>query len=251
MRNLIAILRRELYAYFVTPIAYFVLIPFLFVCGFFFWAAFSFFSNPRAAIPNAPNELMAGMMQTMSMILLLVTPILTMRLFAEEKRTGTMELLMTSPVREVEVVLGKYLASLGLMGLMLLSTLPYPLYVHRYGNPDNGPIIAGYLGVFLLGSCLIALGLMISAMTRNQIVAAVVTFGVGLLLWVITFLPAEWGAFAGYRTLRSALVYLSLQQHLENFTRGVIVVKDLVFYLSFAVVCLYLTTTAVLSSRWR
>ncbi|MBT3269478.1 ABC transporter permease subunit [Candidatus Poribacteria bacterium] len=249
MRNTAAIYRRELRAYFVSPIAYFVLIPFLFVCGFFFWSAFSYYA--RARYPNAPTELMAGMLQTMSMILVLVTPVLTMRTFAEEKRSGTMELLITSPVREVEVVLGKFLASWTLLIIMLAATLPYPIYVHRYGNPDNGPIVTGYLGLVLLGACLIALGLMASSATRNQIVAAVTTFGLGLLLWVITFLPQSVGSFEAYKTLRSGIVYLSLQQHLEDFTRGVIVLKDVFFYISFAAVCLFLTVTSVVSGRWR
>ena len=141
MRNVGAIYRREVYSYFVSPIAYFVLIPFLFVCGFFFWSAFSYFANAR--VPNAPTELMAGMLQTMSMILVLVPPVLTMRTFAEEKRSGTMELLITSPVREVEVVLGKFAGSWTLLLIMLAATAPYPVYVHRYGNPDNGPILTG------------------------------------------------------------------------------------------------------------
>jgi ABC-2 type transport system permease protein len=249
MRNVGAIYRREVYSYFVSPIAYFVLIPFLFVCGFFFWSAFSYFANAR--VPNAPTELMAGMLQTMSMILVLVTPVLTMRTFAEEKRSGTMELLITSPVREVEVVLGKFLASWTLLGIMLVGTLPYPIYVHRYGNPDNGPIVTGYLGLVLLGACLISLGLMASSTTRNQIVAAVMTFGVGLLLWVITFLPQSVGSFEAYKTLRAGIVYLSLQQHLEEFTRGVIVLKDVFYYVSFTLVCLFLTVTSIVSSRWR
>ena len=249
MRNIGAIYRRELYSYFVSPIAYFVLIPFLFVCGFFFWSAFSYFAQAR--VPNAPTELMAGMLQTMSMILVLVTPVLTMRAFAEEKRSGTMELLITSPVREVEIVLGKFAGSWTLLLIMLAATAPYPVYVHRYGNPDNGPIFTGYLGLMLLGACLISLGLMASSTTRNQIVAAVVTFGIGLLLWVITFLPQSVGSFEAYKTLRAGIVYMSLQQHLEDFTRGVIVLKDVFFFLTFTVVCLFLTVTSVVSGRWR
>ena len=249
MRNTIAIAGRELYSYFVSPIAYFVLIPFLFVCGFFFWASFAYFS--RADVPNAPNELMGGMLQTMSVLLVLVTPVITMRLFAEEKRSGTMELLLTSPTREVEIVLGKFIASWTLLAAMLGSTLPYPLYVHRYGDPDNGPILTGYLGLFLLGGCLLSLGMMMSSMTKNQIVAAVMTFGLGLVLWVINFLPASMGTVQAYPTLRAGLVYLSLQDHLEEFTRGVIVLKDVFFYISFTCVCLYLSVTSVISARWR
>jgi len=249
MRNVTAIFVRELYAYFVSPIAYFVIIPFLFVCGFFFTAAFSYFA--LGSVPNAPNELMSGMLQTMSLLLVLVSPLLTMRLFAEEKRTGTMELLMTSPVREAAIVLGKFLACWTLLAVMLLGTLPFPLYVRSYGNPDVPPIITGYFGLFLLGGCLLSLGLMVSSATRNQIVAAVVTFGAGLILWVISFLPESAGAFGGYKTLRAGLVYLSLQEHLNDFTRGVVVLKDVYFYLSFTAVCLFLTVTSVVSARWR
>ena len=249
MRNVAAILVRELYAYFVSPIAYFVVIPFLFVCGFFFTAAFSYFAV--GTVPNAPNELIGGMLQTMSLLLVLVTPLLTMRLFAEEKRVGTMELLITSPVREVEIVIGKFLSCWALLAVMLVGTVPFPLYVRRYGNPDVPPIVTGYLGLFLLGGCLLSLGLMISSATRNKIVAAVVTFGLGLILWVISFLPESVGAFEGYKTIRVGLVYLSLQEHLNDFTRGVIVLKDVFFYLSFTAVCLFLTVTSVVSARWR
>jgi ABC-2 type transport system permease protein len=174
-----------------------------------------------------------------------------MRLFAEEKRVGAMELLITSPVREVEIVLGKFLASWALLAVMLAGTVPFPVYVRRYGNPDVPPILTGYFGLFLLGGCLLSLGLMISSATRNQIVAAVVTFGLGLILWVISFLPESVGAFEGYKTLRMGLVYLSLQEHLNDFTRGVIVLKDVYFYLSFTVICLFLTVTSVVSARWR
>lgn len=249
MRNVLAIGKRELYAYFVSPIAYFVVIPFLFVCGFFFAVAFSYFSV--GTVPNAPNELIGGMLQTMSLLLVLVTPLLTMRLFAEERRTGTMELLATSPVREVEIVLGKFLASWTLLAVMLMGTVPFPLYVRQYGNPDIPPILTGYFGLFLLGGCLLALGLMVSSGTRNQIVAAVVSFGLGLILWVIGFIPESVSGFGGYKTLRAGLVYLSLQEHLTDFTRGVIVLKDLFFYLSFTGVCLFLTVTLVVSARWR
>lgn len=249
MRNVFAVVKRELYAYFVSPIAYFVVIPFLFVCGFFFAVAFSYFSV--GTVSNAPNELVGGMLQTMSLLLLLVTPLLTMRLFAEEKRTGTMELLRTSPVRETEVVLGKFLASWFLLAVMLMGTLPLPLYVRSRGNPDIPPILTGYGGLFLLGGCLLALGLVVSSGTRNQIVAGVVSFGLGLILWAIGFLPESAGAFEGYKTLRAGLVYLSLQEHLTDFTRGVVVLKDLFFYLSFIGVCLFLTVTLVVSERWR
>jgi ABC-2 type transport system permease protein len=249
MRSVIAIFRRELASYFVSPIAYFVVIPFLFVSGFFFTAAFFYFAG--AQIPNAPNELVAGNLQTMSLLFVLVTPVLTMRLLAEEKRTGTMELLTTSPVRETEIVLGKFFASWALLVVLLLATFPYLAWVRRYGNPDVGPIVSGYVGLFLLGGCLLSLGLMVSSMTRNQIVAAVVSFGVGLILWVINFLPETVGGFEAYQTLRAGLVYLSLQQHLEDFTRGVVVLKDIFFYLSFTAVCLYLTVTSVVSARWR
>ncbi|MBM3215515.1 ABC transporter permease [Candidatus Poribacteria bacterium] len=249
MRHIRAVFVRELYAYFVSPIAYFVIVPFLLVSGFFFTAAFSYFA--MGSVPNAPNELVGGMLQTMSLLLVLVTPLLTMRLFSDEKRTGTMELLLTSPLREAEIVIGKFLASWALLCLILLGTTPYPIFVRRYGNPDIAPILTGYLGILLLGACLLALGLMVSSTTRNQIVAAVSSFGLSLVLWVISFLPESLGAFEGYKAIRPGLVYLSLQQHLDEFTRGVIAVKDVIFYLSFTAVCLYLTVVSVVSARWR
>jgi len=180
-----------------------------------------------------------------SVILLFFTPALTMKLFAEERKTGTIELLLTSPLKDTEVVLGKFLASWLLFGMMLLLTGLFPILLTRFGDPDFGPISSGYLGLILLGSAFLALGVMVSSMTKNQIVAALTSFGLLLSLWVIGFLSNRGGV------LGKVFGYLSLTAHFEDFSRGTISLKHTVYYLSFTFVCLFLTVKAVESSKWR
>ena len=244
-----AICKREIYSYFVSPVAYFTIVPYLLLCGFFFYIAFNVAS--QSGSETAAIDLMIGSIQTMSVLLTLASPLLTMRSFAEERRAGSMELLATSPIRERDIVLGKFFASWFLVGAMLLATAPYPLFVQRYGNPDVAPILVGYLGLGLLGGCLLALGLLISSLSSNQIVAGVSTLGAGLFLWMIQSLPPAAGTATLYGTLREIAVYMSLQQHLTGFSQGVVAVKSLVYYLSFISVCLYLTTVSSASFRWK
>lgn len=245
----LAVCRREIYSYFVSPVAYFTIVPFLLLCGFFFYITFIPLSRPGSE--TTASDLMVFAIQTMSVLLTLASPLLTMRSFAEERRAGSMELLATSPIRERDIVLGKFFASWFLVGAMLLATAPYPLFVRRYGNPDALPILVGYFGLALLGGCLLALGLLISSLSSNQIVAGVSTLGAGLFLWMIQSMPQAAGTATLYGTLREIVVYLSLQQHLTGFSQGVVAVKSLVYYLSFISICLYLTTVSSASFRWK
>ena len=244
-----AVCKREIYSYFVSPVAYFTIVPFLLLCGFFFYVTFNYAS--RSGSENAAAGLMIGAVQTMSVLLTLASPLLTMRSFAEERRAGSMELLAASPIRERDIVLGKFFASWFLVGAMLLATAPYPLFVSRYGNPDAAPILVGYLGLALLGGCLLALGLLISSLSSNQIVAGVSTLGAGLFLWMIQSLPPAAGVATLYGTLREIAVYMSLQQHIAGFSQGDVAFKSLFYYLSFISVCLYLTTISSASFRWK
>src|SRR5579875_374292 len=175
MGNIVAIARRELMSYYGSFLFYVVTAAFLVITGFFFAVTVAFSRSAQVA----------PLFQTMYTIMLLVAPILTMRLLAEEQRTGTIELLLTSPVRDAELVLGKFLAGLGLLVSMLVLTGFYPLLLALYGNPDRGGIIGGYLGALLFGGLAIAVGLFTSSLTQNQIVAAVLSFAILLLLWVI------------------------------------------------------------------
>jgi len=241
MKNIGAIFLKELHNYFVSAIAYIVIIGFVAISGFFFTIALNRYSFSQDSVEYVTSILFGNM----SMMLLFITPLLTMRLFAEEKKSGTIELLMTAPVRDTEVVIGKFLAGWSLLVGMLLLTFLFPLLMTRYGNPDFGPIFSSYLGLVLLGSCFLSLGIMISSMTKNQIVAAFVSFGILLFLWVIGFISNQtgiWGDIFGY---------ISLIEHFEYFTRGVVGLKHVIYYLSFIAVCLFLTVKSVESAKWR
>lgn len=241
MKNIAAIVVKELHTYFVSPIAYFVLFIFTAVSGFLFSMILLNFS----AYQQSSMAVIQVLFNNISVILLFFTPALTMRLFAEEKKTGTIELLMTSPLKDTEVVLGKFLSSWIMLVIMLILTLLFPLLTAQFGDPDIGPILSGYLGLVLLGSALLAVGVMISSMTKNQIVAALTSFGLLLSLWIIGFLSSRGGKVGDF------LGYLSLTQHFEDFSRGTVSLKHAVYYLSFTIVCLFLTVKSVESSKWR
>jgi ABC-2 type transport system permease protein len=241
MRNIWTIFLKEMYTYFVSPVAYFVLFVFVGITGFLF---------STSLIIGGRNQMMTTevlniMFLNMSVTLLFFAPAMTMKLFAEEKRIGTIELLMTSPVRDVEVVLGKYLASFALLLLMLTITLAFPVITSFYGRVDVGPVVSGYVGLILLGASFLSIGILVSSMTKNQIVSALTSFGVLLLLWVIGFIAR------GHGTIGDVLRYLSLVEHFEDFARGVIGLKHLIYYLSATVLFLFMTVRSVESSKWR
>jgi ABC-2 type transport system permease protein len=171
---------------------------------------------------------------------------LTTRLFAEEKKSGTIELLLTYPVRDGEVLAGKFLAAEALYAVLLALTLLYPAIVASFTRVEWGPILTGYLGLVLTGGTFLAVGLLISSLTENQIVAGFGTFGVLLALWII-----GWGAeFAG-GSLRAVLQYLSITEHMDAFSRGLVDTKDLVYYLTAIAFALFLTLRSLDSKRWR
>jgi ABC-2 type transport system permease protein len=236
MRNAFTIARRELSAYFTSPVAYVVTAGFLVIAGYFFY--FILYYSQEATLRYLFNNL--------TTILLFVAPILSMRLLAEEQRSGTIELLLTAPVRDWEVVLGKWAAALAFWLVMLLPTLLYPFFLSRFGDPDWFPIITGYLGIILLGGVLLALGTLTSALTQNQVVAAVLGIGLTILLWLI----GAAGDFAG-SSLSGFFQYLALSTHFYDLTRGVVDTKNLIYYLSVIVAALFLATRVLESRRWR
>jgi len=187
-----------------------------------------------------------NVLSNMSVIGLFIIPMITMRLFAEEKRTGTIELLVTSPLRDSEIILGKWLAAFILYLTILGTSLLNMLVLFAYGNPDWRPMAVGYLGLILQGGCLLAIGTFISTATRNQIVAGVATFGVCLLLWVL-----DWVSQFESSPLFSVISYLSVTSHFESFARGVLDAKDAVYYVSMIVFGLFLTARSMESIRWR
>ncbi|HEY3081371.1 MAG TPA: ABC transporter permease [Chloroflexota bacterium] len=231
-----AIARRELGAYFRSPLAYVITAAFLVIAGYFF-SVNVIFSRQATVRP---------LFQTMYTILLLIAPMVTMRLLAEEQKSGTIELLLTSPVRDLEVVLGKFLAGLGFFAAMLALTLYYPFLLRMYGNPDTGGIVGGYLGALLFCGAIVAVGLFTSSLTQNQIIAAVLSFAILLLLWVVDGLSSVFGGRIG-----DALQYLALYPHFNDMTRGAIDTKDVVYYLTVILTALFLTWRSLEARRWR
>jgi ABC-2 type transport system permease protein len=186
------------------------------------------------------------LLQNVTILVLFLMPMVTMRTYSEEKRSGTIELLLTSPLTDFQIIMGKFLGAMALYGVMLAVTLIHIGLLFVYGNPEWKPIVTTYLGLLLLGGCFISVGLFISSLTRNQIVAGMVTFAVFLLLWIITWI----GSFSG-PTVDSLTQYLSIIDHLDDFGKGVLDTKHLVYYLSFITFGLFLTAKSVESERWR
>jgi ABC-2 type transport system permease protein len=236
MRATLAIAERELRAYFLSPVGYVVIAGFLLLAGYLFYV-------PLALVGQAS---LRGWTYNIVIILIILVPALTMRLVAEERKTGTIEVLMTSPVTDAQMILGKFLGCLGFYAVMLAITFIYPLILRSIGKPEMGPILAGYLGLFLFGATFVAIGLLASALTKSQVVGFVSAFVVLLLLFLF-----EWMAQAGTGWLTTAVRYIGIQQHLENFAKGVIDTKDIIYYLSVVVLCLLLSVRATQAWKWR
>jgi ABC-2 type transport system permease protein len=254
VRNVWIILKKELKSYFASPIAYLLMTMFAVIFGFFFWNAVGYFVNisfqatmSGRSFPMDVNEMIIRpLLMNTSVIGLFLIPLISMRLFAEEKRSGTIELLFTSPVRDLEIILGKWLAALILYACLLGISALNIAFLFAYGQPDWRPLLVGYLGLLLQAGSLLAVGAFISTTTRNQIIAGGVTFGACLLLWVL-----EW--VAGYETATWATVlgYLSVVRHFEPFSKGVVDTKDAVYFASLIFFGLFLTARSLESLRWR
>jgi ABC-2 type transport system permease protein len=254
MRNVWIICRKELRSYFVSPVAYLLLAMFAVIFGFFFWNILGYFvframeTQMRGQMfpMNVNEEVIRPLLSNVSVIGLFLIPMITMRLFAEEKRTGTIELLATSPVSDVEVILGKWLSAMVLYSSMLLLTALNFLFIFGYGHPDWKPLVIGYLGLLLQAGALLAIGTFISTLTKNQIIAGAATFGVCLLLWVL-----EW--VSGYESATWARVmsYMSVITHFESFAKGLLDSKDAIFYVTLIFLGLFLTARSMESLRWR
>ena len=254
MRNVWTIYRKELKSYFASPIAYLLMAVFALIFGYFFYVATAIFVTRSVesqmmgrGMPMDVNEwVIRPLLMNVSVIGLFLIPMVTMRLFAEEKRTGTIELLMTSPVRDMEIILGKWLAALTLYGSILAVSALNMAFLFLYGKPDWRPIVIGYLGLLLQGGCLLAVGTFISTTTRNQIIAGGATFAASLLLWILDWVSSyETAAWA------KVLSYLSVVTHYEPFSKGVLDSRDVIFYLSVIFLGLFLTARSMESSRWR
>ena len=252
MRNVLAIADKELRSYFASPIGYVIIGFFALLFAWFYTSYLDWFLETSQQMmgpgrsPNVNQQVIAGLLQNSAVIILFVMPMITMRTYSEEKRSGTIELLLTSPVTDVQIILGKFLGAMGLYAAMLGVTFLSIALLFYFGNPEWRPIVAGYLGLLLMGGCFISVGLLISSFTKNQIVAGVATFGVFLLLWVI-----DWPARSAGPTVKAILEHLSITQHFSDFARGIIDTKHLVYYLSVITFGLFLTAKSVDSERWR
>jgi ABC-2 type transport system permease protein len=252
LRNIQAIAGKELRSYFVSPVAWVMMGLFAFIFGWFFTVYLRVFitqsmQGGQFGQPmNVNMSLIRPLLSNASVLILFLLPMVTMRMYAEEKRSGTIELLLTSPLTDLEIILGKFIGALGLYAAMLAVTVPYLAVLFYAGNPEFRPLIAGYLGLFLLGSCFIAMGLFISSTTKNQMVAGAATFIVFLFFWII-----NWFSDSAGPTLGSILSYLSITEHFDDFGKGVIDTKHVIFYLSFVAFGLFLSLKSVDSERWR
>jgi ABC-2 type transport system permease protein len=253
LRNIVAIADKELRSYFASPIAYIIIGLFALLFGWFFFVYLNFFVQRSSGMgpmgggaSNINQDMIRYVLMNSAVIILFVMPMITMRTYAEEKRSGTIELLLTSPLTDVQIILGKFLGAMGLYAAMLLVTLLYMAILFIYGNPEWRPIAAGYLGLLLMGGCFISVGLLISSLTKNQIVAGVMTFAVFLMLWVINWIADQSGPLT-----RNVVNYLSIVDHFDDFARGIIDTKHLVYYVSFITFGLFLTAKSVDSERWR
>lgn len=286
MRNLWAIFRKELASYFISPVAYVVIILFFLLMSFFFSYFLIVYTNtydqyqaslnlyfqmsaqnpflaqqiPQPQPPNFNEEVVRPFYFWLSFMMLFILPMLTMRLFAEEKRSGTIELMLTYPVRDVEVVLGKFLACLAVFSIVLLLTVVFPLYINLETDGaklEAGPLALTYLGAFLVGGSFISLGMVLSSLTRNQIVAGILTFGVlfgFFFLWLLSYASDFMGGFLGLFNNKDFLTlfrHLSIFGHNENFINGLLDTRDLVYCANFMIASLFLCWFSLGARKWR
>ena len=254
IKNVMTIARKDFRSYFTSPIAYIVIAGFMTIMGWMFFSILSHFNlqNMQYSQYNMgkgmsiTDGIIRPLYGNMNVILLFLVPFITMRLIAEERKLHTIELLLTAPVSLMDIIFGKFLSSMFLVGVMLILTMVYPLVLFQTGNPEFGPFAASYLGTFLLACCYLAMGLLFSSVTENQIVAGSLTFASGLFFWLISWATQSagpvWGEF---------LTYLSLINHYNNFGQGLINSSDVLYYVSFTGIGLFLTHRVLDSFRWR
>ena len=255
MRNAWIIAKRDLGSFFNSPIFYVVTTVFLIIYSFIFFNILNFFSFQSLQANQLQgmgmnlslNEMVIEpSLQNMSVILLMIIPVITMRSFADEKKMKTFRLLLSSPVPLREIVFGKFLACMIVVTVMVLISSYSVGFLFLLGSPEIGPIVTGYLGVILMASCYVSVGVFASSLTDNQIVAAVLTFGFSLFMWVI-----GWGAQAAGATTGQVLQFLSIVDHMDRFLKGMVDTSDLVYFLSFILLSLFLCHRVLDSNRWR
>jgi ABC-2 type transport system permease protein len=236
MTAALTVAKREIRTYFNSPIAYIVITVFMLLSGYLFFS--SLFIERQAE--------MRAYFNLMPLLLSFIVPAMAMRLIAEEKGSGSLEMLITMPVRDWQVIFGKFLAGMGLLATMVGLTLFYAVTVMVVGPLDKGPAIGGYIGILLVGGAYMAIGVMASTLTRNQIVAFIIGFAISFSLYLfyrlVPFMP---------EVLRPVLSYLSVESHFEGFSRGIIDSRDIIYYLSVMVVSLVIATASLDSRKWK
>ncbi len=238
MKNIWVIAKREFRAYFDSPIAYVAITVFLVITGVLFFFAEEFFATGESTL--------RPLFDWVPLIFVFYLPAISMRLLSEERRSGTYELLATMPVRDVEVVLGKYLSAIGFLLVSLALTVVLPIIVAMAGDVDWGPIVGGYVGLFLVGAAYLAVGLMTSAWTRSQVISFVLSFLIcGFFFYVDRFIGAMW------ESTRDVVAYFSFHHHFLNISRGVIDSRDIVFYVSLIVATLLVASYSLQRRRWK
>ena len=255
MKNSWIIAKRDLGSFFNSPIFYVITTVFLIIYSYIFVNILSFFSmqsmlsgqfQQMGIALNVNEMVIEPSFQNMAVVLLLIIPIVTMRSFAEEKKSKTFRLLLSSPVHLKEIIWGKFLACMIVITLMVLISSYSIGFLFMIGEPDIGPVLTGYLGILLTAGCYVSIGIFASSLTENQIVAAVITFGFSLFMWVI-----GWGAQTANSTTGQVLEYLSIIEHMDRFLKGMIETSDLAYYLSFIIFGLFLCYRTLDSNRWR
>jgi ABC-2 type transport system permease protein len=258
MKTAWTITKKELKSFFYSPIAYILTSFFLLVSGFFFYNIVVWVNNQAMRMMQSqaqyggPSQIDVNRMlyepffNNMTIILMFLLPLLTMRLFADEKKMRTEEMLMTSPAKISSIIFGKYLAALIIYAIILLLTATFSLFVFANGNPDLAPVLIAYLGLFLLGAVFIAIGVFASSLTENQVIAAAISFSTILLIWVLS-----WVGESASSSWQGVLTYLSFFSHFQNMVKGVIDTQDVIYYLTFIFMALNLTYSAFEFRKWR
>lgn len=229
------ILKRELKGYFFSPLAYVLLGFYLLISGYFF-STFVLSTHYAALSP---------ILSSMVTVFMFISPILTMRLISEDMKTGTDQLLLTSPVTVTDIIIGKFFSAMFVYLIALVITFLYPIYLKLYSSPDMGSIIAGYIGVFLIGATFISIGLFASSLTENQMIAGVIGFALILVLWLISWLG---DVFSG--KAKTIFQNLSFFDRLNNFLNGLVNLSDVVFFISVIIFFIFLTIRVVDKRRW-
>jgi ABC-2 type transport system permease protein len=234
MKNVWVIVKRELFSYFLSPIAYIVLVVFLLYNGYSFYVIMEILNQPMS-ITGAPMSLFFGQTIFFYLLLIILCSVITMRSLAEERRSGTFETLMTSPVTDVHVVLAKFLAAWLFFIFLWIPTMTYPLILEKYSDPDWGPIAAGYLGTILMGGFFISIGIFTSSLTRNQLIASILSFliiGMLFVLGLMEYVSSQSG-------LKEFFGYINVWAHMEDFSKGIVDTRRLVYYVTMMVLGLF------------